>query len=75
MESIKYLINGNYYEKDEILKDNNLKNELEKQLKKIKHSENCKLKRREYVKKYPDKIKQYVENNKEKIMEYQKKYR
>ena len=37
MENTKYLINGQYYEKDEILNNINLKNELEKQLKKEYH--------------------------------------
>ena len=35
MENNKILINDKYYDKDEILKDANLKNELEQQLKKF----------------------------------------
>ena len=72
MEYEKYLINGLYYDKDEILKDGNLKNELEKQLKKELHREYCKLKRREYAKAHPDEIKLY--NKTDKAKEYQKEY-
>ena len=77
MENNQILINGKYYEKDEILKDINLKNELEKQLKKVQHRNYCKLKRREYIKTHQEQIKQYnkTEKTKDYQKEYQKKYR
>ena len=77
MENNKILINDKYYDKDEILKDVNLKNELEQQLKKIHHRNYCKLKRREYIKTHQEQIKQYnkTEKTKDYQKEYQKKYR
>lgn len=75
MENTKYLINGQYYEKDEILNNINLKNELEKQLKKEYHKNYCKLKRREYVITHQPTIKEYIKNNMDKIKQYQKQYR
>ncbi len=74
METEKYLINGQYYEKEEILNNSNLKNELEKQLKKEYHKNYCKIKRREYVITHQAEIKEYILNNRKKINEYQKIY-
>ena len=74
MENTKYLINGQYYEKDEILNNINLKNELEKQLKKEYHKNYCKMKRREYVITHQPQIKEYILNNMDKIKGYQKIY-
>ena len=74
MENTKYLINGQYYEKDEIINNINLKNELEKQLKKEYPKNYCKMKRREYVITHQPTIKEYIKNNMDKIKEYQKIY-